>query len=424
MQTKSFVLAAMLAAALGWAAVASAQMGPPPGYGYSPPGGFPMMGGNPYAPPGLNDGSAGVMSMGMMDPAMMGGPMMAGAVGPMPTQAPAGPGCCTGVAGCGADGCGDGGCGCGPMCGCGGAWCHHINIFGEFLYLRPRNAEIAYAVPIDGNLDPNGQQFQIGAVRVVDPDFSPGFRFGAGFAIGECNRIVATWSQLDSHTQDSIQLPGLGPVVRSLVSPTPPSVNVAADGLFAQADLDTQFKLFDVDYKGLIAYCCDYQLAYVVGARYANLEQHFRSTFEENGVNSVRAESEFDGGGLKFGLEGTRYGNSTQFFVYGKGYASLVAGQFRTRYEYNNQSDPLIVDTTWKAGRVVTMLDLEAGLGWRNHCDNLRFSVGYMFSSWLNVVKTNEWIHTVQQNNFVDPSDNYRGLMTFDGLTARAELLW
>jgi hypothetical protein len=146
--------------------------------------------------------------------------------------------------------------------------------------------------------------------------------------------------------------------------------------------------------------------------------------YEENGVNNVRAESEFDGAGLRLGLEGERYGNTTQFFVYGKGHASLVGGTFRTRYEYGNQSDPSIVDTTWKAGRLVTILDLEAGLGWRNHCDNLRFSIGYLFSSWYNVVKTNEWIHTVQQNNFVDPSDNYRGLMTFDGLTARVEFLW
>jgi len=279
-------------------------------------------------------------------------------------------------------------------------------------------------VPIDGNILPPAQQFQVGPVNVVDPDYSPGFRFGAGFTIGNCNAIVVTWSQLDSFTHDSVDLPGLGPVVRSLVSPTPPSLNVAADGLFARADLDTQFKLLDIDYKGLIAYCCDYQVAYVVGARYANLEQHFRSVFEQNGTNVVRAESEFDGAGLKLGLEGERYGNSTRFFVYGKGYASLVAGTYRTRYEYFNQSDPSIVDTTWKAGRVTTILDLELGLGWRNHCDNLRFSVGYLFSSWLNVVKTNEWINTVQQNNFVDPSDNYNGLMTFDGLTARAEFLW
>ena len=29
-------------------------------------------------------------------------------------------------------------------------WSHRSSLFGEFLYLRPRNAEVAYAVPADG----------------------------------------------------------------------------------------------------------------------------------------------------------------------------------------------------------------------------------------------------------------------------------
>jgi hypothetical protein len=63
-------------------------------------------------------------------------------------------------------------------------------------------------------------------------------------------------------------------------------------------------------------------------------------------------------------------------------------------------------------------------VGWRNCCDSIRLSVGYSYSIWTNVVKNNEWINSVQQNNFVDPSDNFNGLLTFDGLTAKAELLW
>jgi len=391
MQTKSFVCAAVLAALAGWGGSARAQMGP--------------MGG-PMAPYGV---------MGVGGHGMMAGAMPVSATGSI-SQGPncAAPGCCSGVS-CGDDG------GCCDDCG---GWCHHISVFGEFLYLRPRNAEIAYSVPIDGNLVPGGTQFQIGPVRVVDPDFAPGFRFGAGFTLSECDQIVMTYSQLDSHTQDAISLGGTGPVLRSLVGPLPAALNAAQDSLDSRAVLDTQFKLFDVDYKGLFAYSCDYRMAYVVGARYANLEQHFVSVSEVNGANNVLAESEFDGVGLKFGLEGERYARCTQFFVYGKGDVNFIGGQFRTRYQFNNQSDPLIVDTSWKAGRVVTIVDLEVGAGWRNHCDNLRFSVGYLFSSWLNVVKTNEWINTVQQNNFVDPSDNYNGMMTFDGLTARVEFLW
>jgi hypothetical protein len=392
MQTKSFVCAAILAGVMGWAGLAQAQLGAPYGVAY----------------PGM---------MGAYPPGMMGGGMMAaGAQAPLGQAPGCDVGCSTGVGpGCGVDGCGDDG-------GCG--WCHHLSFFGEFLYLRPRNAEIAYAVPINGNLPQTGfpfEQFQVGPVSIVDPDYSPGFRFGAGFTLGACTQIVTTYSQLDSQTQDSISLAGTGPVLRPLVTPVD---DAAADFLDAAASLDTQFKLLDVDFKGLFACDCDYRLAYVVGARYANLEQHFAATYAANGTSAVRAESEFDGGGLKLGLEGERYSTRTQFFVYGKGSASFVGGQFRSRYQFDDVGQPLTIDTSWKAGRVVTILDFEVGLGWRNHCDNLRFSAGYMYSSWLNLVKVNEWIHTVSRNNFVDPSDNYYGLMTFDGLTARVEYLW
>jgi hypothetical protein len=47
-----------------------------------------------------------------------------------------------------------------------------------------------------------------------------------------------------------------------------------------------------------------------------------------------------------------------------------------------------------------------------------------MFSNWYNAVKVNELINAVQANNFLDPSTNFNGLITFDGLTAKIELLW
>ena len=43
-------------------------------------------------------------------------------------------------------------------------------VFGEFLYLRPRNAEVAYAVPMDGAvLSPTGA-VQVGPTALVDLD--------------------------------------------------------------------------------------------------------------------------------------------------------------------------------------------------------------------------------------------------------------
>ncbi len=404
MYTKSMVWAALLAALAGAGNEALAQYGYPSPYGH--PAGGPMM------------------ASGLMGPGMMGPATMPGAYGPMGSGVmPAayrgggggGPGCadptCT-TAGC------DGDC-------CGGGYCHCWSVFGEFLYMRARDAEVAYAVPIDGNItDPSDPAFQVGGVQVVDPNYQPGFRFGFTRTCSECSLVAVTYSQLDADANDSLVVPGgVGNVVaRSLVSPLP--INSAIDTLDAEAHLFVQFKVLDVDYKSLIAYCDDYRLAFMVGARFAKLNQEFDALFETNGFDTVDTDVEFEGAGIKLGLEGERFGRNRHCFVYGKGSVSLLGGESRASYFGSNNTDAVLVDTEWEAGRMVTITDLEAGFGWQNHCGNLRLSAGYSFSSWYNVVRTNEWINAVQKNNFSDESDNLFSFISFDGITARIEYLW
>ncbi len=400
MHTKSLIWAALLAALAGAGNQAHAQYGYPSPYGY--PGAAPMMG------PGL------------MGPGMMGPATMPGAYGPVAPAAynmgggPAGPGCTDPA--CTKPGC-DGNC-------CGGGYCHCWSVFGEFLYMRARDAEVAYAVPIDGNItDPSDPAFQVGEVQVVDPDYQPGFRFGFTRTCSECSLVAVTYSQLDADANDTLVVPGgLNVVARSLVSPTP--INAAIDTLDAEAHLFVQFKILDVDYKSLIAYCDDYRVAFVAGARFAKLNQEFDAIFETNGFDTVATDVEFEGAGIKIGLEGERFGRNRQHFVYAKGSVSILGGESRATYFGSNNTDEILVDTSWEAGRMVTITDLEAGFGWQNCCGNLRLSAGYSFSSWYNIVRTNEWINAVQKNNFSDESDNLFGFMSFDGINARVEVLW
>jgi hypothetical protein len=414
------MLAAGMAAGLAVAQTALAQYAPMGGMAPSysgmmaPSSLMPgMPGPSPYAAPAFAPaayaGMGGPAPMGpMLDYAGMAGTPPTGMSGDMPVM--------DGMAGPGYGPYMDGSCG----------WTNRFFFFGEFLYLRPRNAEVAYAVPIDGTVivDPTSPQVQIGAVRVADPDYAPGWRVGGGAFLGPRSAVAVTYTQFDRNTFDTVSLPGTGGVIRSLVS-HPNPLSVGADGLDAAAILQTQFQLLDIDYKGLFAWSPDYQAAYVIGARYANLEQHFAAGFAPaTGFEEVLAESEFDGAGLKLGLEGMRMHPTTQFFLYGKGYTSFVAGDFRTRYQFNSPTLATPTDVSWEAGRVVTILDLETGLGWQNFTGNLRFTMGYMFSAWYNVVRVNEFINAVQNNNFVDPSDNFNGMISFDGLTAKVELLW
>jgi hypothetical protein len=310
---------------------------------------------------------------------------------------------------------------CSPDC-CG--WTHHWFAFGEFLYIRPGNAEVAYAVPVDSASAGTGVLVPVGQVRVADPDYAPAFRVGFGAAISPRSILMATYMQFDKDTFDTVSLPGTGGVIRSLVS-TPNPITAAGDGLDAAALHQTQIHVLDLDYKGLYHCSEEWQVAYVAGARYVNLEQHFAAGFAPaTGFEEVLAESEFDGGGLKMGLDIMRVHPMSQFFFYGKGAASLVAGTFRARYQNNTPAGILDPNASFDVGRLVPIFDMEAGLGWQSFTGNLRLSMGYLASVWYNTVRVNEFINSVQTVNFADPSDNFNGRFTYDGLTAKIELLW
>jgi hypothetical protein len=327
-------------------------------------------------------------------------------------------------AGYGGENCYPAGGACDDCCG----WTHHYFGFGEFLYLRPRNSEVAYAVPIDSAAAGNGLQVQTGPVRVVDLDYSPSFRAGFGAVISPRSALAVTYTQFDRSVNDLFSVGG-SPVIRSLVS-HPNPVTAAGNGTDTGADFQTQFQLLDLDYKGLLIFNNEYEVNYVVGARYANLEQHLFAGFTAGlgSFEDVHAESEFDGGGVKIGLEGMRLHQGSQFFCYGKSYASFLGGTFRARYSdiFSGQSAPAAnpAVTALDVDRLVTMLDLETGIGWQSFSGNFRLSAGYMYSAWFNTVKFNEFINAVQNNNFVDPSTNFNGLISFDGLTSKIEILW
>jgi len=476
---RNFLLAAAAAILVtGQAAVAQygpmgGPAGPYPdmmagGGGMGPPGGY--AGPNPYAPPAFAPasyagmGGPGPMGGGMpgggmggpMGPSAMGpgpmssGPMGPGSYGPMgpmqmsPNMAPlgvdggAGGGMSSMMAGSSFAGLAGGGDYC-QDCGPGGGWTNKYFAWGEFLYLKPRNAEVAYAVPVNaaaaaGTVGPPavpGAFVQAGPVHAVELDYQPAFRTGFGFLLSPRSAIAVSYSQFDRKTVDTVLTgnPGGPIIIDSLVtSPNSPATAAANAYFGAGAELETRFKILDIDYRGLLVYNPQWQVNYVVGARWGNLEQHFASAFAPLVGNSnqiLQAESEFDGGGLKLGLETLRFHPTTQFFFYGKGYASFLAGQFRTRYDFQpNDGVTAPTTTAFNIGRLVTMLDLETGLGWQNYTGNFRVSAGYMFNSWFNTIRVSDVINSVQANNFTQPASNVNGLVTFDGLVTKVEVLW
>jgi hypothetical protein len=316
---------------------------------------------------------------------------------------------------CAIDGdCGDNACreACGSCCSVSG-----LRVFGDFLYLRPRNAEVVYAVPFDGPVvPPPAVPVQVGRIATVDPDYEPAFRVGIERCLSECSSIGVTYTQLDTSTSDSISVDAPR-VLRSMVI-HPSTLDAAEDWLDAAASHDINYKLIDLDYRRLWLCGPRHRVSYVAGARYGRLEQSFRSTFASLGTESIDTDVDFDGAGIRVGLEGERQAACSGFLVYGRAAASFMAGEFRGRYTQGSNSDPEIVDASWKAGRLVPTLDLELGVGWASCNGCLRMTAGYMVSAWYNTVRTSDFIGAVQANDFGGLHDT----LTFDGFVVRSEL--
>ena len=306
---------------------------------------------------------------------------------------------------------------------CSPVWAHRSGIFGEVLILRARGAEVAYAVAIDGAIvPPPVPPIQVGPIAVADPDFSPGFRIGGVRAMDDCTSISLTYSRFQSSSTDSVTT--TAPLVLRSQVFHPSTANAGSDFLDAFANLDITFDLVDADYRAVWAAGDLWAVNYLVGARYAGLKQEFTGVYSGTGTtDTLVSNMNFDGGGFRVGLDGERHSCNSGLMVYGKSSASFVAGEFRGRYTQGSDVDPIIVDTTWKAGRLVSILDLELGAGWQSECGRWRLTTGYMVSTWLNTIPQNQWIQAVQTNNFASLTNSVNPI-TFDGVTARLDYRW
>lgn len=327
-----------------------------------------------------------------------------------------GEGCATGACdskcGCDKGGCAKDCC-CDKCCGIDG-WDHCWSVFGGFTYLRARDSEVTWAVAANGPIVPGVAPVQVSPLAVLDQDFQPGFYAGISRTLDSCSSISVTYSQFEATTNGAINT-NVPQVIVPMID-HPSTVAGASTYLFGTAKYDINYNLLDIDYRQLIYGECGRKLNFLLGARLAQSEQKLDASFSVLGTETVATDIDFYGGGIRTGLEFERIGKRG-VMIYGKAIASFVPGEFRADYDQRASFDPVVVDTGWTAGRLVTMLDLEVGIGWANCADTFRLSCGYMISSWHNTVQTDEWINGVQANDFIGMSS----MTSFDGLNCRAE---
>lgn len=295
-----------------------------------------------------------------------------------------------------------------PLC-CLPPWAHRSGISGEFLALRARDAEITYAIPVNGAV-PEGR------LGVLDGEYDPGFRLGLTKALDHCSSIHFSYSGFFSSSSDALTANAPLSLTKQLVHPN--AINAAANVPNAFGNYDIDFHLADLEYRFVVLSNACTAANFSIGGRFGYLDQDLDVTYAGAGLTElVSSDITFRGGGLRLGADIEHHGRRG-LFAYGKTAASFLAGEVEANYLHSSDVDPVVVASQWEAGRLMTILDLEVGVGWQ-HCSGCRVSLGYVYSAWLDTVKTDEWIGAVRDNaaNYQDLGDG----LSFDGFVARLE---
>ncbi len=317
-------------------------------------------------------------------------------------------------------------CGCGPACGgsC-GSGCrkrccgrHCSGVFGEILYIQGAGGDdVAFAMPFDG-CDP-ATAVPVGAAGVVGQEFEPAFSVGLIKALSCRSSIRVGYERFEGNSfAQIITIPNN--FIRSLVT-HPGTAVCASNSLEANADYDIQFDLIDVDYRRTICAGCCGSIDGIFGLRYGRLEQKLEVNQAIGvGITTVTTDIDFEGVGIRVGLEGETRPGGGCFLLYGKAILNLIAGEFKADYLQFNSFAQTQAVTSWEDDRFVPTLDGEIGFGYRTCWKkvNVHLSLGYTVSAWFNAVTTSEYIGAVQTNNYVEIGD----ALVFDGFVGRAEL--
>jgi hypothetical protein len=336
---------------------------------------------------------------------------------------------------CYGSGCGygDGGCGCGGA-GCGDCYgdafgcyidCNQpcINFYADWLYLQMNDADVAHAQQQNGIGGAGTVPF--GEIGSVELDCAPGIRVGAGVACSECAGLTMSYTYFEDDGYDRVVppfVPGGGGAVGSLVHH--PGAQITASVGPVEANYDVSFQMSDVMFRRFLTGGSCWSVNYSLGAQFGHLEQSFaqRGVFSggQSGVINTFTDIDFDGGGLKGGVDAQRRPGGG-FSAYGRFSAAIMTGRFSSSYTMlNSTTDVLLARARWKDDRTVPQLEYEAGLGWTSPSGHWKFAAGYLFSFWGNAITTPEFIDAVQADNYVDVGDS----ITFDGAVTRVELQW
>ncbi len=292
-------------------------------------------------------------------------------------------------------------------------------VYGVFLLLHPVGGDMHFAQQQNGTGGAGTTPF--GEIGVADPNYDIGVRVGGLWALDAYTGVGVSYTFFESDAMGEIDAPGIAlGTVGSLVHH--PGAAVTSSAGPVRGDYAIDFQTAEIDTRHLMVATCNRWVYGTLGARWADLSQEFRTNGiyagSQGGNILTESDLDFQGAGLRMGLDGEQLIGQSRLSIYGNAYASSLVGEMTGRYRMRNATTVTdLAIARWTDDRIVPMLEYELGLAWTNCSGCFRVSVGYTMIHWFNVATTPVFVDAVQADNYVDLGDT----LSFSGLTSRVE---
>jgi hypothetical protein len=281
-------------------------------------------------------------------------------------------------------------------------------------------------------------------------DYESSYRIGGGYRLCGCGEEIRfLHTRLKSEADDAFvseAITGVG--FRHIIPFKPPQF----PGGRVEIDADVDVKSFDLEWAKTIPLggrvCCDcdcagpcmgdcggcgdpcgascplWEITWSAGIRYAEADWRRRWTsFNDVGaeIGGVVSAMDFDGVGIKTGLEGRRYFFETGWLsVYGKGDISLLWGELDFDLQQRDELDlPTQVLVSNEVRQIIPVTELEAGLTAQVTC-NSRISGGYLLSAWHDLGFRDDFVNDITFPIVYDDAN----ILGFHGWFVRAEIAY
>jgi hypothetical protein len=277
----------------------------------------------------------------------------------------------------------------------------------------------------------------------LDFDFNSSYRFGGGYRLCCCGEEIRfLYTRMTSQADDTAVNGDLVPIE---ASPPPGGQTLI------HADVDA--KSYDIEWAKTIPLggcCCDscgdacgsgcaggcgsgccrpccpaWDITWSGGVRFGDVG--WSRGFVANNVDGftvtdARSTMNFQGGGLRAGLEGRRYFCKDGWLsLYGKGNISLLYGtvDIKTiRGTFDPSAGPTAFNSqTFTNRQIIPVTDIEAGLTAQVTCHSA-ITAGYLMSAWHDLGARDQ----DQLNTLLPVSYDDANILGFDGFFARVEV--